>query len=382
MKSLHRTLAPLVLLIVSVSASAQDINIKSGSTSVVPSPAFGAASGQAGVWNGTSMGGPAVRLVDLSGQPTSAVATASGCDDGGCGDCPFGVPCGAFAYGPDEAALFLKWMNSDCLGNVHTRVAGLVPGTYRVHAYVYHACDPAKTSNLLINHVSASNVILDQTFMTIGGVEYQGTWTGFPIGQATITVEAGQFIDVRIGAGSGTAGGLCGIQLDLLEPTGLTTCFGDGTGAACPCANPGLPGHGCRNSATIRGAELGAIGTSSLAADTLRLACAFEPPNVTSIALQGDQSIAPTFFGDGLRCTGGNLKRLYVVNASSTGDVELPPLAGPSISARSADLGDTIQPGTSRWYQVYYRDPSPTFCPEPQGSTFNVSNAVEISWAP
>jgi hypothetical protein len=29
---------------------------------------------------------------------------------------------------------------------------------------------------------------------------------------------------------------------------------------------------------------------------------------------------------------------------------------------------------------VYYRDPIPTFCPNPPGGTFNVSNALRIDW--
>ena len=51
-----------------------------------------------------------------------------------------------------------------------------------------------------------------------------------------------------------------------------------------------------------------------------------------------------------------------------------------SISARSAASGDVISVGATRVYQVYYRDPSTTFCPTPSGSTFNISNAVAVAW--
>ena len=37
-------------------------------------------------------------------------------------------------------------------------------------------------------------------------------------------------------------------------------------------------------------------------------------------------------------------------------------------------------PGTSRYYQVYYRDPNLAFCPAPTGDAFNVSNGVAITW--
>jgi hypothetical protein len=29
---------------------------------------------------------------------------------------------------------------------------------------------------------------------------------------------------------------------------------------------------------------------------------------------------------------------------------------------------------------VYYRDPSPTFCPAPAGNTWNVTHAVSLQW--
>jgi hypothetical protein len=33
-----------------------------------------------------------------------------------------------------------------------------------------------------------------------------------------------------------------------------------------------------------------------------------------------------------------------------------------------------------RYYQTYYRNPAPTFCPAPPGNTFNITNAVQINW--
>jgi hypothetical protein len=49
------------------------------------------------------------------------------------------------------------------------------------------------------------------------------------------------------------------------------------------------------------------------------------------------------------------------------------------LSARSAALGDLIQPGTFRYYQAWYRDPDPSFC-TPSPATFNTSNAVLVAW--
>ena len=57
-----------------------------------------------------------------------------------------------------------------------------------------------------------------------------------------------------------------------------------------------------------------------------------------------------------------------------------PELGDASIRARSAALGDPISAGESRDYQIYYRDANPTFCPAPQGSTFNATGAVAVAW--
>jgi hypothetical protein len=70
---------------------------------------------------------------------------------------------------------------------------------------------------------------------------------------------------------------------------------------------------------------------------------------------------------------------LFVVSDSSIATT-VPTLGGPSISSRSSALGDTIPTGATRHYQVYYRDATPSFCPPPIGSTFNISNGVSVTW--
>ena len=170
-----------------------------------------------------------------------------------------------------------------------------------------------------------------------------------------------------------------GIPDECESGVGFPFCFGNGSGpVACPCGNFGTTGRGCANSQNAAGAELTAAGT--ITPDTLVLTSSGELPSANSILLQGNTDLlAPVLFGDGLRCVGGNLKRLYVRNASS-GVVVFPPSGGLSISAQSAALGDPITTGSTRSYQVYYRDPSATFCPSPSGNTWNVSNAVRVLW--
>jgi hypothetical protein len=156
-------------------------------------------------------------------------------------------------------------------------------------------------------------------------------------------------------------------------------CFGDGTGlVACPCSNSGAPGNGCANSSNAAGAQLVASGTS--VPDTLVMTSSGEVPGAFSILLQGDLELFhATFFGDGLRCVDGNLKRLYVSSAPG-GVIAFPPAGSLSISAQSAALGDPILAGSIRGYQVYYRDADLSFCANPPGNSWNVSNAQRVLW--
>jgi CHRD domain len=157
---------------------------------------------------------------------------------------------------------------------------------------------------------------------------------------------------------------------------GTAMCFGDGTGGACPCGNNGAAGHGCENSSTTGGSLLAASGHVS--PDNVVLIATGEKPTALSIFIQGNSTVPPTVFGDGLRCING-LKRLQTKNATG-GAVAYPEGAEPSITTRAAALGQPNNPGDVRGYQVYYRDPDLTFCASPPGNTFNISNVVQLTW--
>jgi len=162
---------------------------------------------------------------------------------------------------------------------------------------------------------------------------------------------------------------------------GIPICFGDGTQGACPCGNSGATGHGCENSDLTGGALLVSSPGSNLSDDDVVLSASGERSAALSIFLQGRIEIGPIAFGDGLRCAGGALKRLYTGNASA-GAIARPGTGDLTISARSAALGDPLGPGSIRTYQVYYRDPVAGFCPAPQGGAFNATNGQRIAWDP
>ncbi len=149
---------------------------------------------------------------------------------------------------------------------------------------------------------------------------------------------------------------------------------------ACPCANPPSgPGRGCNNSSATGGAQLAAAGSSSISNDTLVFTTSGERPTAPSLLLQGTALSANGFvFGQGVRCATGILKRLYTKIASG-GSISAPGPGDPSLTTRSAALGDPILSGQSRWYLVYYRDPNVLGgCPATSG--FNATQTGRIDW--
>jgi hypothetical protein len=120
-------------------------------------------------------------------------------------------------------------------------------------------------------------------------------------------------------------------------------------------------------------------GVASLSADTVLLSTSGELPTALSIFAEGSLMITAVPFGDGLRCVGGSLKRLFIKNAIN-GAAIAPQSGDLSVSARAAVLGDTITAGSTRYFYTYYRDPSATFCPAPPGNTFNITSQFAIPW--
>jgi Tol biopolymer transport system component len=181
----------------------------------------------------------------------------------------------------------------------------------------------------------------------------------------------------------GDSNGTWDVFVRALAPeVAVPFCFGDGAATPCPCGyNIGRLFRGCQNSDFTDGAYLAAEGSSSLANDTLRITSTGGKGQALSTFLQGDARIAAQNFGDGLRCIGGNLKRLYARNAFG-GVVSAPEGTEPSISSRSAARSDPIPVGATRYYQVMYRDPAPWHCPDPPGNTWNVGTALSVIWNP
>jgi hypothetical protein len=150
----------------------------------------------------------------------------------------------------------------------------------------------------------------------------------------------------------------------------------------CPCGNaPESAGHGCNNSSGTGGAILTSNGSASLSFDTIGFIASGEKPSAVSTLFQGD---APLFsgvpFGQGVRCVGGTLKRLYTHSASG-GVVYAPAGTDPQVHVRSAQLGDVISAGSARYYLMSYRDPI-VLGGCPTASTFNSTQSGSLVWYP
>lgn len=160
------------------------------------------------------------------------------------------------------------------------------------------------------------------------------------------------------------------------DPAPVPFCFGDGTGTACPCGNASAAGagQGCTSSLGI-GAQLAGSGHASVAHDTLVMTCNGLPGTTSALLFQGTTQLAigaGVVFGDGLRCAGGSIVRLGATLAS--GGVATWPLSGgPQLGALGGVTANAV-----RHYQTWYRNAVP-FC---SASTFNLSQALSVSWAP
>ena len=187
----------------------------------------------------------------------------------------------------------------------------------------------------------------------------------------------------------GTFKSVSTLSVNLNAPAGMpggamtTFCDPGAIGVmGCPCSNPPVfPGMGCDNSSTTGGAALSAIGNASLTIDTVVFSTMGEKPTATSIVLQGSSMLsAGTQFGQGVRCAGGSLKRLYTKTAAG-GTITAPQPGDIPVSLQSALLGDMIPAGAHRYYQVYYRDPN-VLGGCSASATFNVTQAFDVTWNP
>ncbi|MFN0006742.1 MAG: TolB family protein [Planctomycetota bacterium] len=241
---------------------------------------------------------------------------------------------------------------------------------------------PGDTNGKLDVFVRARSIgTTERVSLSSGGV--QGTNPSF---SPSISADA-RYVAFTSSANNlvpGDTNGKLDVFLHDRDARGFTSLCGPGVDGvlACPCSNPPSgSGRGCNNSAATGGAFLTASGIAYLSMDSLVFTTFGEKPTALSIVLQGNAlASSGLVYGQGVRCVGGTLKRLFTKTASA-GSISAPDFGAgdPTVSARSAAKGDPIQPGQSRWYLVYYRD-GQILGGCPSTSTFNATQTGRVTW--
>ena len=157
------------------------------------------------------------------------------------------------------------------------------------------------------------------------------------------------------------------------DPEITPYCFGDEGNCLC---DGFLGGGGCMHSGG-QGALLSGSGSVSTVTDDLVLTTSQMPLNAFSMTFMGPQS-ASIPFGNGRLCVspaGGKMFRYRpALNSGPGGMISL----GPGIVAHSQLFtlyGGSITPGSTWYFQTYFRDVGPN-C----SSSFNLSNAVRVDF--
>lgn len=246
---------------------------------------------------------------------------------------------GALDFDPETGTLYgaYSWLDSTgLLVTIDTTSgqASLVANTHRINGLSFDDQGNLYATDNRMNGTSPTDLLLvDKTsgaWSTVGAISW-GNVLGL----------AGEFSD-----GSGLPG----------DPY----CFGDGTGAICPCSGSGPAGAGCANTSGS-GAILSGNGIPSIAHDSFVLSVTGGPPLRPGIFFQGvNQQSNP--IGDGIICSNATMR--FAVNSLDSN-------------------GETSQTGFGAFatgtqalnYQFWYRDPGNT-C----GGGFNFSNGWAVTW--
>ncbi len=165
----------------------------------VPTPGYGAAANQPGVWNALAGGIPGpVPLVNLAGGPTAATFTNVSALPEASFDSPL-------TTGNNHALLddLLDFTGTIAASNF--TFTGLAPGTYDVYTYVWNPAVPAAVPPGVIVFVQPP--VTPHLTVPIAGAAWPGTLPGVTCLRATVSITVGQVIRVNVPPGGNSIGG-------------------------------------------------------------------------------------------------------------------------------------------------------------------------------
>lgn len=215
--------------------------------------------------------------------------------------------------------------------------------------------------------------------ITITGTNYSATgnqvWftqaaaggSGLPVKVLNVDSPSGTSITVAIPASAGPGDIL--VRGDTNDFSSLSNAFPTDLEDTNGCVDPVNYCAFLPNSVGL-GAQIGFTGTASISANNLSLTCQGAPSSVFGIFFYGDNQLA-NFFGEGLLCAGGNIKRLGVQTTDVLGTItrNLDLTASPFNSG----TGQAIS-GQTKNFQFWYRD----VAGGPSG--FNTSDGLAVTW--
>lgn len=151
-------------------------------------------------------------------------------------------------------------------------------------------------------------------------------------------------------------------------------CFGDGSGAFCPCFLHGNIGEGCANTSGLGGARLSALGNASFMNDSFGLMISGLPGVKPGLCVKGSLQLGGgngNPVGDGLLCAAPQIRSQVIVSDAS-GSLTMDNWRGQSFGTYPA----AANVGGPTYYQWWYRDATNP-C---SGSGFNFSNGWAVNW--
>ncbi len=244
-------------------------------------------------------------------------------------------------------------------GYLNTSPAGysgnFLPGTY---SFVQAGGTPLPTSTTSTPDLNPG--VYNQSFDTGGTVWVSGTNGILNTPMSAIAGPAGVWT-LRIYDWAGSdSGSFTGWSFGAGTTPGTAYCFGDGSGATCPCAAFGGAGEGCLNTSGV-GAVLVGSGNSQISSDTFQLQVTGAAANKPGLFFQGTNQLSNPA-GDGILCSNATLR--YAVNPTDAGG-----------SVLQSGFGVNALAGTSLNYQYWFRDTG-----NPCGGGFNFSNGWVQPW--